>query len=131
MGADGLYHGRSEAIRAGQARARAAGKQIGRPRKMLCQDLVTELRGQGLSWREIARRTGAGVGTVRRAVGLDSSLISACQNCAAGNLQASADPQDAHGALSTSGLEGRDRYQQHSTLPSILVTDVYLDPRLD
>jgi hypothetical protein len=118
MGADGLYHGRSEAICAGQARARAAGKQIGRPRKLLCQDLITELRGQGLSWREIARRTGAGVGTVRRAVGLDSSLISACQNSPAGNLQASADPQDEPGALSTSSLDGRSGFQQHSTLLS-------------
>ncbi len=56
---------RSEAIRAGHARAWAAGKQIGRPRKVFRRDLVDQFRGEGLSWREIARRTGAGVGTVR------------------------------------------------------------------
>ena len=82
MGADGLDHERAEAIRAGQARARATGKQIGRPRKVLCRDLITELRGQGLSWRKIARRTGAGVGTVRRRqrarLQLDSGVPKIC-----------------------------------------------------
>jgi hypothetical protein len=43
MGADGLYRRRSEVIRAGQARARAAGKQIGRPGKVLHRDFITEL----------------------------------------------------------------------------------------
>ena len=118
MDADGLYHTRSERIRAGQARARAAGKQIGRPRRALGQDLITELRRQGFSWREIARRMGAGVGTVRRTVGLDSRLTSPCQNCAAGNLKAPADPQDDAGALSTSSLKGRSGSPAHSTLLS-------------
>lgn len=118
MGADGPYRKRSEAIRSGQARARAAGKQMGRPRKVLHRDSITELRGQGLSWRQVARRLGAGVGTVRRAVGLNSSLISSCQNYVAGNLQASRDPQDAPGALGIPSLGGRDGYQQHSTLLS-------------
>ena len=118
MDADGLYHTRSEKIRAGQARARAAGKQIGRPRRVLRRDSITELHGQGFSWREIARRMGAGVGTVRRTVGLDSRLTSPCQDYAAGNLKAPADPQDDAGALSTSSLKGRSGSQAHSTLLS-------------
>ena len=106
---------RSDAIRAGQARARAAGKRIGRSRKVFRRDLIAEplagrrgasgagalldherqhvqsrvtgeFRGEGLSWRKIARRTGAGVGTVYRAFRLDSSLIAPCQNCADDNL---------------------------------------------
>jgi hypothetical protein len=92
---------RSEAIRAGHVRARAAGKQIGRPRKVFRRDLVDQLRGEGLSWREIARRTGAGVGTVRRAFGRDSNLTEACQNCVADNLQSSAGPPDELKALNS------------------------------
>ena len=92
---------RSEAIRAGHARARAAGKQIGRPRKVFRRDLVGEFRGEGLSWREIARRTGAGVGTVRRAFGRDSNLTGACQNCVADNLQSAAGPPDESNALNS------------------------------
>jgi putative DNA-invertase from lambdoid prophage Rac len=59
---------RSESIRAGQARARAGGKHIGRPKRILDRQQVITLRDQeGLSWPEIARRVGAGVGTVVRA----------------------------------------------------------------
>lgn len=58
----------SEAIKAGQARARAEGKHMGRPKAVFDRDLVVRLRGkERLSWPEIARRTGAGVGTVVRA----------------------------------------------------------------
>ncbi len=59
---------RSEAIRAGQARARAAGKDIGRPRRIFDRAEVVRLRDHDhLSWPEISRRTGMGVGTVVRA----------------------------------------------------------------
>ena len=81
---------RSEAIRAGQARARATGKQIGRPRAVFRRDLVAEFRREGLSWREIARRTGVGVGTVRRAYGVEPDATAACQKHAADNLPATA-----------------------------------------
>jgi DNA invertase Pin-like site-specific DNA recombinase len=57
---------RSEAIRAGQTRARAAGKRLGRPETIFRRDLVPELRARGFSWREIARRTGGSVRTIRR-----------------------------------------------------------------
>src|SRR5215471_15908607 len=58
---------RSEAVRAGQQRARAEGKHIGRPRAVFRRDQVAELRAQGLSWRQVADKLGVGVGTVRRA----------------------------------------------------------------
>ena len=58
---------RSETIKAGQARARAAGKQIGRPKVVFDREEVIELREQkGWSWSKIARELGVGEGTVRR-----------------------------------------------------------------
>ena len=59
---------RSESIRAGHARVRAAGKQIGRPRRVFDRQQILRLRDQEKrSWPQIARRLGVGVGTVRRA----------------------------------------------------------------
>src|SRR5215831_4348414 len=59
---------RSESIRAGHTRARAAGRQIGRPRRVFDRQQVVRLRDQEKrSWPQIARRLGVGVGTVRRA----------------------------------------------------------------
>jgi DNA invertase Pin-like site-specific DNA recombinase len=62
----------SERIRAGLQRTRVAGtksgRAIGRPRKIFRRDLVVELRKSGASWRQIARKVGAGTTTVRRAV---------------------------------------------------------------
>jgi DNA invertase Pin-like site-specific DNA recombinase len=61
----------SERVRAGLSRARVqgtkSGKPIGRPRAVFARDQALELRAQGLSWREISRRTGASVAGVRRA----------------------------------------------------------------
>ena len=45
-----------------------SGRPIGRPKVIFPRDRVTELRAQGLSGREIARRLGVGQGTVRRAM---------------------------------------------------------------
>jgi putative DNA-invertase from lambdoid prophage Rac len=59
---------RSEAIKAGQARARADGKHLGRPKRVFDREEVVRLRDEEhLSWPEISRRTAAGVGTVVRA----------------------------------------------------------------
>ena len=58
---------RSDAIKAGLVRARASGKQIGRPRAVFRRDEVPILREQGLPWRQIATRLGVSIGTVRRA----------------------------------------------------------------
>ena len=85
---------RAEAVKAGQARACAAGAHIGHPRALFRRDQIAELRAQGLSWREIAGRLGVGVGTVRREYKAVSEAgipeddppgpdaIAACQNSA-------------------------------------------------
>lgn len=57
-----------ERVPDGLRHAKAKGKQVGRPRRVLNRAEVVRLRDQErLSWPEIARRTGAGVGTVVRA----------------------------------------------------------------
>lgn len=58
---------RSDAIKAGLARAMASAKRIGRPPAVFHRDQVPILREQGLSWRKIASRLGVSIGTVRRA----------------------------------------------------------------
>lgn len=59
---------KSESIKAGQARARADGKHMGRPRRVFDRREVVRLRDEEhLSWPQIASRIGAGVGTVVQA----------------------------------------------------------------
>jgi DNA invertase Pin-like site-specific DNA recombinase len=77
--AAGLEHARQYGTR--------SGKPIGRPRVTVSADEVAELRSQGVSWRAIADKLGAGVGTVRRiyqTTAADST--GACQNPTAGIL---------------------------------------------
>jgi DNA invertase Pin-like site-specific DNA recombinase len=45
-----------------------AKRPVGRPRRYIAPEHVQELRSQGLSFRQIARKTGFGYGTVRRAL---------------------------------------------------------------
>ena len=60
----------SERVSAGLERARKngtrTGRPIGRPRAVFRRDQVGELRAQGLSWPQVARKLGASVRTVRR-----------------------------------------------------------------
>jgi DNA invertase Pin-like site-specific DNA recombinase len=60
----------SERVRAGLNRAKMqgtrSGNPVGRPKAIFDRDKVVELRGQGRSWREIARAYNAGITTVRR-----------------------------------------------------------------
>jgi DNA invertase Pin-like site-specific DNA recombinase len=56
---------RSDAIKAGHARAKAEGKRIGRPRVVLDRDQVVALRREGLSWSQIASRLHVSTGTRR------------------------------------------------------------------
>jgi DNA invertase Pin-like site-specific DNA recombinase len=60
----------SERVRAGLSRAKAegtrSGRPIGRPRVICRRDLIVQLRQQGFSWRQIARRAGTSVATARR-----------------------------------------------------------------
>jgi hypothetical protein len=43
-------------------------RPVGRPRRYIAPEHVQDLRSQGLSLRQIARKTGFGYGTVRRAL---------------------------------------------------------------
>jgi DNA invertase Pin-like site-specific DNA recombinase len=55
-----------ERVRAGLRNARAKGKRLGRPRKIVDVGRITALRAQGLSLRAIASELGVGVGTLYR-----------------------------------------------------------------
>ena len=68
---------RSEAIKTGQSRAMASGKSVGRPRVIFDRTEVVKLRKEGLSWSQIAARTGVSIGTARRAYrDLTAGLVS-------------------------------------------------------
>lgn len=55
-----------ERVRAGMARAKAEGKKIGRPPRHVNLEEIRHLRDQGLSIRQIARRTGVPHSTVAK-----------------------------------------------------------------
>jgi putative DNA-invertase from lambdoid prophage Rac len=59
---------RSENVRLGQARARAQGKEIGRPREVAndVEQRIRTLRAAGLGYKVISQRTGVSRSTVRR-----------------------------------------------------------------
>lgn len=73
---------RSEAIRAGHARAKAKGTTVGRPHVIFRRDAVAELRDgeDHLSWSQIAARLGVSVGTVRRVYQQSAGAPRPCQN---------------------------------------------------
>jgi DNA invertase Pin-like site-specific DNA recombinase len=54
-----------ERVTAGIRNARACGKQLGRPRRIVNQDDLIRLKTEGASLREIAKKLGLGYGTVR------------------------------------------------------------------
>jgi DNA invertase Pin-like site-specific DNA recombinase len=54
-----------ERVSAGIRNARASGKQLGRPRRVVNHDEVRRLRAEGASVREIAAKLGVGYGTIR------------------------------------------------------------------
>jgi len=74
----------AENIRGDLERARQNGTRtahpVGRPRVFVSSNQIAELRRQGISWRKIAGRLGAGVGTVRRAYMAGDGTPEACQN---------------------------------------------------
>lgn len=57
-----------ERVRSGMANARAKGKHIGRPRKIVDVAEVAALRAQGKSWRAIAHECDVPDATLRRAI---------------------------------------------------------------
>jgi DNA invertase Pin-like site-specific DNA recombinase len=56
-----------ERVKAGLRNARAKGKTLGRPRKVLDVRKIDALRAQGLGLRKIAAQMGIGVGTIYEA----------------------------------------------------------------
>jgi DNA invertase Pin-like site-specific DNA recombinase len=57
----------AERVRAGLRNARAKGKRLGRPRKIVDGARIGRLRAQGVSWRKIARQMECSARTARRA----------------------------------------------------------------
>jgi DNA invertase Pin-like site-specific DNA recombinase len=57
----------AERVKAGLRNARAKGKRLGRPRKIVDRARIATLRASGLSWAKIAARLEVGEGTVYRA----------------------------------------------------------------
>jgi len=54
-----------ERVSAGVRNARACGKQLGRPRRIVNADELLRLKAEGASLRQIAEALGIGYGTVR------------------------------------------------------------------
>lgn len=57
-----------ERVKAGLRNARAKGKTLGRPKKVVDASQIARLRAQGLGWKKISREMGIGVSTVLRIV---------------------------------------------------------------
>ena len=57
----------AERVRAGLRNAKAKGKRLGRPRKVVDASKIAALRAQGRSWRAIARQLGMSARSARRA----------------------------------------------------------------
>jgi DNA invertase Pin-like site-specific DNA recombinase len=55
-----------ERVKAGLRNARAKGKRLGRPRKIVDGSMIAALRARGTPWRAISEEMGVGVGTVLR-----------------------------------------------------------------
>jgi len=62
----------AERVRAGLRNARAKGKRLGRPRKIVDMTQIATLRAQGVGWKRIATLMGVGVGTLYRVVSTGS-----------------------------------------------------------
>jgi DNA invertase Pin-like site-specific DNA recombinase len=58
-----------ERVKAGLRNARAKGKRLGRPKRVVDVHRVRGLRAQGLGWKRIANEMGIGVGTLYRLAG--------------------------------------------------------------
>jgi DNA invertase Pin-like site-specific DNA recombinase len=56
-----------ERVRAGLRNAKAKGKKLGRPKRVVDASEIAKLRAQGRSWRKIARQLGVSARTARRA----------------------------------------------------------------
>jgi DNA invertase Pin-like site-specific DNA recombinase len=57
-----------ERVSAGIRNARARGKQLGRPQRVLDNELILRMKAEGTSLRQISEKLGIGYGTVRMRV---------------------------------------------------------------
>jgi DNA invertase Pin-like site-specific DNA recombinase len=64
-----------ERVKAGLRNARAKGKTLGRPRKVLDTKRIAALRAQGVGWKKIAAELGVGVGTIYQSEENAASLL--------------------------------------------------------
>jgi len=69
-----------ERVNAGLRNARACGKQLGRPRRVVNHDEVRRLRSEGASLRQIAEKLGVGYGTVRLSLAHSGELKTPSQS---------------------------------------------------
>ena len=58
-----------ERVKAGLRNARAKGKRLGRPRRVVDVSRIADLRASGASWRAIAHELGVGIATLYRVSG--------------------------------------------------------------
>ncbi len=71
-------------VSAGIRNARASGKQLGRPRRVVNHEDVRRLRLEGASLRQIADKLGVGYGTVRLTLARAGELKTPSQNAITG-----------------------------------------------
>ena len=64
-----------ERVKAGLRNARAKGKQLGRPKKILDATRIAAFRAQGVGWKRIATEMGVGVGTIYRGISDSKSRL--------------------------------------------------------
>jgi DNA invertase Pin-like site-specific DNA recombinase len=64
-----------ERVKAGLRNAKAKGKVLGRPRKVLDVKRIAVRRAQGVGWKRIAAELGIGVGTIYLANRRTASLL--------------------------------------------------------
>jgi DNA invertase Pin-like site-specific DNA recombinase len=64
-----------ERVKAGLRNARAKGKRLGRPRKVLDVARIAALRAQGVGWKRIAAELGVVVGTIHQTTRNAATLL--------------------------------------------------------
>jgi putative DNA-invertase from lambdoid prophage Rac len=65
-----------ERTRAGLQRVRAAGKTLGRPRRVFRRDEVARMRSEGRSWKTISEVLGVPASTIRSAWACEKGMVS-------------------------------------------------------
>lgn len=64
----------AERVKAGLRNAKAKGKRLGRPKRIVDLQTVALLRARGLGWKKISGEMGVGVGTLYRLAGDPSKM---------------------------------------------------------